>query len=157
MQVVEQTAVIEAPVAAVMKALNDVKKIPSWATVQGVVDHVEGQGAGMTYDWSYQVSGLHFKGHSEVIEQTPNRLITKTTGDVNSIWTVKLTPVGNNSTVIRVVVEYTLANAFLEPLADIVVQQLTKPEVAEENMNRFKETVEQQAKVVQKEGAFADH
>lgn len=156
MQVVEQTAVIEAPLATVMKALGEVERIPTWATVPGVVDNVKGRGMGMTYDWHYQVSGLHFKGKSVVIEQTENSLITKTSGDVESIWTINLTPVGKNSTVIRVVVEYTLSNAFVEPLADLIVQQLTRPEVAEENMKRFKDMVERQTKTVETETALAD-
>jgi 8-oxo-dGTP pyrophosphatase MutT (NUDIX family)/uncharacterized membrane protein len=142
MQVVEQTAVIQTSIETVIDALSNVERIPSWATVSGAIDNVQGQGVGMTYNWRFQESGLKFKGKSEVIEQTDNSLITKTTGDVESIWTVNLTPVGKKSTVIRVVVEYTLPYAFVEPLADIVMQRLAKPEVADENMKRFKEMVE---------------
>lgn len=156
MQVVEQTVVIDAPIHVVMNALNQVERIPDWATVPGVIDRVEGQGVGMTYHWHYHISGLHFKGQSKVIEQTETTLITKTSGDVHSIWTINLTPVGKDNTLIQVVVEYTRSGAFLEPLADFVVQQLTKPEVAEENMQRFKQAVEQQAHLVEKEKALAE-
>ena len=151
MRVVEQSAVIETSIATVMDAVNDIASIPSWATVPGVVDNIQGQGIGTTYNWRFQVSGLTFKGKAEIIEQSENSLITRTTGDIDSIWTVNLIPVGKSSTVIQVVVEYALPNSFIEPLADIVVQRLAKPEVANENMRRFKEMVEERAKIVEQE------
>jgi len=157
MQIVEQSGIIDAPVAVVMEAITDIKDIPAWATVPGVIDNVQGQGVGLTYNWRFQVSGLKFKGEAKLIEQTQDSLITKTTGDVDSIWTINLTPVGKNSTIIRVVVEYTLPNAFIEPLADLVVHQLAKPEVAQENMRRFKERVENRAKIVEPEEALVNH
>lgn len=149
MLIVEQTAVIEAPMEIVMQALNDVERIPSWATVSGTIENVQGSGLGMSYDWCYTVEGLDFKGKSKVIEQTADTLITKTTGDIASIWTITLSRAGKRSTVIRVVVEYTPPNTFVEVLADIAIQQYTSPEVARENMRRFKEMVEERAKVVE--------
>lgn len=147
MLTVEQTTVIEAPMEIVMRALNDVKDIPTWATVEGKIDNVQGRGLGMTYEWHYTVEGLNFKGKSEVIEQTANTLITKTTGDVDSIWTITLTALGKRSTVVRVVVEYKLPGSFVEILADEVIQQYATPEAARENLKRFKHTVEERAKM----------
>lgn len=156
MHVVEQTAIIEAPMATVMEAINDVTRIPTWATVPGVVENVQGQGVGMTYDWRFEVSGLTFQGKTEVIEQTDDRLITKTTGDIPSIWTINLTQVGRSSIIIQVVVEYALPNSFVEPLVDVVVQRLARPEVANENMRRFKEMVEKRANIVETQAAVAN-
>jgi uncharacterized membrane protein len=151
MQVVEQTTTIEAPIEIVRQAMNDLEGIPNWATVQGTVDNPQGQGVGRTYDWHFQVSGLNFKGKIEVLEQTETGLITRSTGDIDSIWTINLTALGNNSTAIRVVVEYTPPNAFVEPLADLVVQQLASPEAANENMMRFKTMVEKRARILKME------
>jgi uncharacterized membrane protein len=147
MLTVEQTTVIEAPMEMVMRALNDVKDIPTWATVEGKIDNVQGRGLGMTYEWHYTVEGLNFKGKSEVIEQTANALITKTTGDVDSIWTITLTALGKRSTAVRVVVEYELPGSFVEILADEVIQQYATPEAARENLKRFKHIVEERAKM----------
>jgi hypothetical protein len=47
----------------------------------------------------------------------------------------------------RVVVEYTSPHTFVELLADILLQQLADPEVARENMSRFKTMVEQRADI----------
>ncbi len=141
---IEQNAVIEAPLLTVMAALNDVESFPDWATVPGVIDNVKGQNVGMTYNWRYKVSELTFKGQSEIIEQTESRLVTQTTGDVESLWTVTLTSLAKR-TAIRVVVEYALPHAFIEPLVDMVIQRITRPEVANKNMRRFKEAVEKQA------------
>ena len=47
MLVVEQTAVIEASMAVVMQALNDVENFPTWTTVKGVIDNVQGNGRGI--------------------------------------------------------------------------------------------------------------
>jgi uncharacterized membrane protein len=147
MPVVEQTAVIKAPLTLVMETLNQVETIPSWATVTGTISNVKGRGWGMTYEWQYTINGVNFKGKSRVVEQTEDTLITKTTGDVDSLWTITLTPAGRKSTAIRVVVEYTPPHSFVELLADILLQQFSDPEVARDNLTRFKAMVEQQAAV----------
>ena len=145
MEVVEQAAVIGASIELVREAMNDLESVPRWATVEGRVDNPRGQGIGRSYDWSFRVSGLQFKGKLEVIDQSDSRLVTKSTGDIDSIWTIDLTPLSRHSTAIRVVVEYVPPHKLLEPLADLVVRQLASPEAAHENMNRFKLMVEQQA------------
>lgn len=149
MLTVEQTTVIEAPMEMIMRALNDVESFPTWTTVEGKIDNVQGRNLGMTYEWHYTVEGLSFRGKSEVIEQTANTLITKTTGDVDSIWTITLTALGKRSTAMRVVVEYKLPSSFVEVLADEVIQQYATPEVARENLKRFKQIVEEQTKIAE--------
>jgi len=148
MSAVEQNIIVKAPMFVVMEALNDVESIPSWATVTGTIDHVRGRGLGMTYEWHYSINKMSFSGKSEVLEQTKNTLITKTTGDVDSLWTITLTPAGKDSTAMRVVVEYSPPHIFIEVLADLVIQQMNDPKVARENVNRFKEMVEERAKIL---------
>lgn len=148
MPFVEQSIIIEAPMTIVMEALNDVASIPTWATVSGTIDNIQGNGPGMTYEWHYNINNLSFGGKSEVVEQTETILITKTTGDIDSIWTINLTSVGKKITVLRVIVEYSPPNIFIEILADIVLQQINDPEVAKENIIRFKEMVEERARVI---------
>ncbi len=156
MPFVEQNSVINAPIAVVMEALNDVENIPSWATVTGTIDNVQGSGSGMTYEWRYTINKLGFSGKSEVLEQTEDTLITRTTGDVDSIWTINLTSAGKQSTAIRVLIEYSPPNIFIEILADLVLQQLGDPAVARENMARFKEMVEERAKIMEDQ-VIANH
>jgi uncharacterized membrane protein len=151
MPFVEQSILINAPMTIVMEALNDVERIPSWATVTGTIDNVQGTGPGMTYEWHYSINRLNFSGKSEVIEQTEDVLITKTTGDVDSIWTINLTPVGKQSTAMQITVEYSPPNIFIEILADLVLQQLSDPEVAKENIKRFKEMTEARVKVMEEQ------
>ena len=145
MHIVEQAAVIEAPLEIVWQATNDLESIPRWATVKGTIGRPQGQGIGQSYNWQFEVSHLNFKGQVEVIDQTETSLTTRSTGDIESIWTINLTALSKNSTAIQVVVEYNPPYAFVEPLADLVVQQLATPLVASENMNRFKAMVEAQA------------
>ncbi len=146
MPVVEQSIVIKAPANIVIDALNDVESIPTWATVPGTITNVKGSGPGMTYEWHYKFNKLSFDGNSEVLEQTTDTLITKTSGDIDSIWTITLAPAGINNTAMRVLLEYTPPNTFIEILADIVLEQLNDPAVAKENINRFKQMVEARAK-----------
>jgi uncharacterized membrane protein len=153
MPFVEQTILIREPLKTVMNALNDVESIPNWATVPGAIENVQGRGVGMTYHWRYHINTLNFSGKSEVIEQTETTLITKTTGDIDSIWSIHLTPIGPNSTNLHVLVEYSPPNTFVEILADMVLQQISDPEVARENITRFKNWVEE--KVIE-EGVIAD-
>jgi uncharacterized membrane protein len=145
MPVVEQSVVIKAPMQFVMEAMNDVENIPTWATVTGTITNVQGSGPGMSYDWHYQFNQFSFSGASEVLEQTADTLITRTTGDVDSLWTVTLSPAGVNRTAVRVLVEYTPPNSFIELLADIVLEQFSDPAVARENIARFKAAVETKA------------
>jgi uncharacterized membrane protein len=147
MQIIEQSAVINAPLTAVTAMMHDLESIPVWATVKGTLENRQGQGVGQTYDWQFAVDRFKFKGKIKVVEQTATSLITRTMGDVNSIWTITLTPISPGATAIRVVAEYSVAHALLEPLVDLVIQRLTTPEIARENMNRFKALVEQKAAV----------
>jgi len=139
---VEQTGVIEAPIEAVMQALNEVENIPTWATVKGVIDNVQGNGPGMTYEWHYSVQGVNFNGRSEVLENSNDTLITKTTGDAESLWTFTLTELNAKTTALHVVVEYYPPNKFVEVLADKIIEQYATPEVARSNLDNFKKYVE---------------
>ena len=151
MPVVEQSIVIKASLTVVMETLNRVEDIPSWATVTGTIDHIRGDGRGMNYEWHYTIGDFSFEGKSEVIEQTETTLIAKTTGDVESLWTINLTSIGETSTAMRVVVEYMPPNIFIEVLADLVLDQLNNPQVARENMVRFKEMTERRAAVIKEQ------
>ena len=146
MPFVEQSVVIKAPLAVVVDCLNDVAAIPTWATVAGTIDNVQGRGQGMTYEWHYVINDLSFSGKSRVIEQSETTLITKTTGDIDSIWTIQLKPAGKHTTAMQVLVEYSPPNTFIELLADIVLQQINNPEIAQQNISRFKNMVEERAK-----------
>jgi uncharacterized membrane protein len=148
--IVEQATIIEAPLALVMQVMLDVESIPTWATVKGVVYNVQGWGPGMRYDWQFTVDDMDFIGHSKIIEQTADTLITETTGDIASIWTIHLSPAGRNSTLIQAVVEYSPPqNVFVEVLADLVLQRYANPVAAQENMARFKDLVEVRAGVIE--------
>ena len=146
MPTVEQSIVINAPAETVMIALNDVESIPEWATVTGTIDNVQGQGPGMTYEWHYSINKLSFGGQSEVLEQTETTLVTKTTGDIDSLWTIELTPISKSSTSMNVVVEYMPPNIFIDVLANMVLQQINDPAVARENAARFKASVEERVR-----------
>ncbi len=139
---VEQSGVIEAPMNVVMQSLNDVKNIPVWATVKGVIDNVQGSGSDMTYEWHYSVQGVKFNGRSEVLENSNDTLITKTTGDIESLWTITLTAISEKTTALQVVVEYNPPNKFVEVLADKIIQQYATPEVARDNLDNFKKYIE---------------
>ena len=143
MPVVEQSTLIKASIPKVMAALNNIADFPKWASVKGSITNIQGQGVGMTYDWCYSIGNFNFRGKSKVVEQTDSMLITQTEGDVNSLWTVQLNSVSTQFTALRVIVEYTPSNGFVEALADLVAQQLSDTKIAHENINRFKASVEQ--------------
>lgn len=145
MPFIDQSVVIKVPPHIVMATLNDVEHIPDWATVPGSISNRQGRGPGMSYDWFYTFNKIDFTGHSVVLEQTDTTLITRTTGSINSLWTVKLTPVGVGSTALQVIIEYTPPNSFIELLADIVLEQLNDPEIARQNLANFKAAAEAKA------------
>jgi len=144
--IVEQMTIIEAPLDIVMQTMLAVETIPTWATVKGFIYNVQGRGPGMSYDWQFKVNDMNFTGHSKVIEQTTDTMITETTGDIASLWTIKLSSSGRHNTLLRAVVEYIPPqNAFVEVLADLVIQRYANPDVAHENIERFKNLVEERA------------
>ena len=150
--IVEQTMIIEAPLETIMQVMLDVESIPAWATVEGVIYNVQGRGPDMSYDWKFKVDDMDFTGQATVIEQTPDTLITETTGDIASIWTITLSSSGRHNTLMRAVVEYTPPqNIFVEVLADLVIQRYANPEVARQNIEQFKNLVEERAGVIQKQ------
>jgi hypothetical protein len=132
-----------------MTILNDVENFPDWATVPGSISNVQGRGQGMSYDWFYTFNKIDFSGHSVVLEQTDTTLITRTTGSIDSLWTVKLTQVSPGSTALQVIVEYTPPNSFIELLADIVLEQLNDPEIARQNLANFKAAAEARARTAE--------
>lgn len=147
--IIEQTDLINAPIELVMQMMSEVERIPTWATVEGEISQVQGSGRDMTYAWRFTVDGLDFEGRSRVIEQTDKTLITETSGDVASIWSINLTPVGQDQTMMQVVVEYTPPNTFMEVLTDVVLQRYATPNEAYENMRCFKAMVEEEVSITQ--------
>ena len=148
MIIIEETAVIETPLEVVMQLVGEVETIPEWATVDGQVFNVQSHDQQLQYDWRFTVNTVTFQGHSKVIEQTTDTLITETTGDIASIWTIRLTPISRKNTMLRVTVEYAPPHAFVEVLADVAIQQLATPEVAQQNMKRFKALAEERARIL---------
>lgn len=145
MQIVEQSTIINAPLKTVSIWMHDLESVPRWATVPGTVQNPRGEGVGKTYDWNFEIGPINFSGKIEVVEQQQTSLITRTTGDIDSLWTINLRAISKNSTAIRVTVEFTPPHAFLEPLVDVMMQQLATPEAAAQNMDRFKTMVETHA------------
>jgi uncharacterized membrane protein len=145
MQIVEQSAIINASLEIVSGWMHDLESIPRWTTVQSTVQNPQGEGVGKTYDWHFEVGPMQFSGKIEVVEQHQTSLITRTTGDVDSLWTITLKAINKNSTAIQVTTELTLSRGFVEPLVDVAMQHLGTPEVAAENMDRFKAMVEAHA------------
>lgn len=95
---VERSVVINAPAENVFsyisKPLNELQLNPNLSDIRDIT----GQGVGQRWSWTYKIMGKSLEGETEVIEYSPNnRYVTKTTGDISSIWTYTLKPTENGT------------------------------------------------------------
>jgi uncharacterized protein YndB with AHSA1/START domain len=103
----------------------------------------EGKGVGATSNWAYEVGGQEYRGEGVTIEFVPNRkLVTKTSGEIDSTWTWLFVPRGNQTKLV-VVVEYSLQMPKAVSVAkDIFAKELD--DNADVTLQDIKKKIEQQ-------------
>jgi uncharacterized protein YndB with AHSA1/START domain len=67
---------IKAPIEKVFAFFADPSAFPGWHGQDMRIDSIDGQGFGMTCNWSLLVSGTRFQGKAMVVEYETNRKIT---------------------------------------------------------------------------------
>jgi len=105
---VERSITINAPVEKVFAYIaNPVNEMEWFASISDIRD-IKGQGVGMTYGYTFKLTGLPLKGESEILEYTPNqKYVTKSKGGISSNWTWTLNA-EDGGTRVNVVVEYSI-------------------------------------------------
>jgi len=105
---IERNISISIPVEKVFSYMSHPINQLEW--LPGLVDiqDIKGEGVGRTCNWTYKMMGIPFKGKAECLEHISNeRIVTKTTGSINSTWVFAFIPQGGVTSV-NLVVDYTI-------------------------------------------------
>ncbi len=123
----EGTIVINAPVEKVFGLLQDTERLPEWMPLLIDVSDIKGDGVGKTFKWTYKFIGIKFTGESKITEEVANqKVVTKSTAGIESVWTWKFTREGKG-TKVDLLVEYTIPVPVLGKFAEpFVVKQGVK-------------------------------
>jgi hypothetical protein len=109
-----------------------------WDVNAKEVTNREGKGVGATANYVYLVGGQEYRGESVTVEFIPNRkVVTKSSGEIDSTWTWLFVPRGNQTKLVGVI-EYSIQmpkavsaakDIFAKELddnADVVLQDIKK-------------------------------
>jgi carbon monoxide dehydrogenase subunit G len=122
----KNSVVIAAPADRVSAYLDDPSTMVEWLPSMMEIRDVIGTGAGQQYGWTYKYVGLLLNGQSTVIEHVPNELaVHQTIGTINSVWTFKLEP-HEEGTTLTLEVEYHIPIPVLGKLAERLVLRRDK-------------------------------
>ncbi len=125
---VERTITINAPVEKVFSYIsdpnNELESIPSITDIR----NIQGEGVGMTYDWTYKMLGIPLSGKSEVVEYKPNeRYVSKSSGGIVSTWTYSF-KAETGGTQMNLVVDFTIPIPVLGKFAERLALRQTERE-----------------------------
>ena len=96
---------------------------------------------GYTYDWTYKMLGMSFKGSTKTIKYIPNQsLVDQTVKGLESKFTWTFEP-DNRATILNVEVEYNIPFPLLGKLAESIIVRQNGRE-AKVMFNNIKTTVE---------------
>jgi uncharacterized membrane protein len=137
----EDSVVVNAPVSEVFAYVNAAATIPDWMTGMIEVRNVVGGGAGLQYDWTYKMVGVHVRGQNVVVEYIPNERAThQGIGMLTSSWTNIVEP-HDGGTKLTIELEYTIPVPVLGKLAEYLTIQRNARDMKTSMLN-LKETLE---------------
>ena len=136
-----ESVVVNAPVSEVFAYVNAAATIPDWMTGMIEVRNVVGSGAGLQYDWTYKMVGVHVRGQNVVVEYIPNERAThQGIGMLTSSWTNIVEP-HDGGTKLTIELEYTIPIPVLGKLAEGLTFQRNARDMKTSMLN-LKETLE---------------
>ena len=72
----EGNIVINAPVSDVFEYVNAPATLPDWMSALVEVRNVIGSGAGLQWEWTYKMVGIHVRGESVIVDYVHNERAT---------------------------------------------------------------------------------
>ena len=137
----EGSIVISAPVSEVFAYVNTPATMPDWMTAMVEVRNVVGSGAGLQWDWTYKMAGVHVRGQSVVVDYILNECAThQGIGMLSVDWTTIVAP-HDGGTKLTAKLEYTIPIPVLGRLAEHLTIQRNARELDASLLN-LKETLE---------------
>ncbi len=117
---VEHEITINTTPARVFAALLAVEQAPQWMANLQEVHTITGRSVGDSFEWTFRMAGLTFKGKTVFAAIEPNQYLREDgSGDLTNSWEWRLSPTITGATQVRVGVEYTVpGGAVLGALAN---------------------------------------
>ncbi|HWQ15563.1 MAG TPA: SRPBCC family protein [Roseiflexaceae bacterium] len=136
MSYVEHETTIDAPPETVFAALLDIQHAPAWVVNLEEVRNITGSALGDSFEWTFRMAGLPFKGRTVFTALTPNEhLREEGSGDLTSTWDWRLAPEGEGTRV-KVGIDYTV------PGGALIGAALNKLFVERQNEKDLRQTLE---------------
>ena len=140
----EGSIVINAPVSEVFEYVNAPATLADWMTGMIEVRNVIGSGAGLQWDWTYKMVGIHVRGQSVIVDHIPNERAThQGIGMLTADWTNIVEP-HDGGTKLTMKLEYTIPVPVLGKLAEHLTIRRNAREL-ETSLLNLKETLEGRA------------
>ena len=137
----EGSIVINAPVSEVFAYVNAPATIANWMTAMVEVRNVIGSGAGLQWDWTYKMAGIHVRGQSVIVDYIPDECAThQAIGMLDANWTNIVEP-QDGGTKLTMKLEYTIPVPVLGKLAEHLTIRRNARELDTSLLN-LKETLE---------------
>ena len=137
----EGSILINAPVSEVFAYVNAPATLPDGMTALVEVRNVIGSGAGLQWDWTYKMAGIHVRGQSVIVEYVHDERAThQGVGMLAAEWTNIVEP-HDGGTKLTMKLEYTIPVPVLGKLAERLTIQRNAREL-ETSLLNLKETLE---------------
>lgn len=125
----ENSISINAPIEKVFSYISDRNNLPEiWPSLVEITNNKSLPNGGCTNNWKYKMAGMSFSGMTEDTEYVNNqRIVSQTTGGIDSAQTWTFQPEGNG-TKVTFGVEYTIPVPVLGKLAEMVIVKMNERE-----------------------------
>ena len=137
----EGSIVVNAPVGEVFAYANAPSTMPDWMSALVEVRNVIGSGAGLQWEWTYKMAGVHVRGQSVIVDYILNECAThQGIGMLSVDWTTMVEP-HDGGTKLTAKLEYTIPVPVLGRLAEHLTIRRNARELDASLLN-LKETLE---------------
>jgi carbon monoxide dehydrogenase subunit G len=138
---IERNIAIEVPVENVFSYISDPMKLLEWLPSLFDVRNVTGEGVNQQFSWTYKMMGIPLKGVASYTEYKPReRIVIKTTGNINSSWTFTFKPQAD-MTLASLEIDYALPMPLLGKIGERLILRQNERE-AELAVANIKERLE---------------
>jgi uncharacterized membrane protein len=150
MERIQKSVTIHAPVSQVFEFVSDPRNLPDiWPSMIEVSNLDD---AGQSFDWTYKMAGMQFRGHSRIVEFERNRRrVVKCERGISSTFTWRF-GARDDGTEVSLDVEYEFPVPLLGRLAAPFLRRLNERE-AETMLTNLKERLESTETAPQPEAA----
>ncbi len=137
----EGSIVVNAPVSEVFAYANAPSTMPDWMSALIEARNVDGSGAGLQWEWTYKMAGVHVRGQSVIVDYILNECAThQGIGMLSVDWTTMVEP-HDGGTKLTAKLEYTIPVPVLGRLAEHLTIRRNARELDASLLN-LKETLE---------------